>query len=183
VIAEACFKVLNQALPGQKREKPFIEKIYERLLTCPFYRRLNFNLLWLREARKRLALAAASTIAGRTNYIARIATVIASSESTEQSLQAESREVEQMTTGTAIGIAQVAARIAIANNVTRTAIADFIARIATVVVTTTVETFEQVSERSELRRDATVDIAAWIAIGDDIAWIAVADNIARTACL
>jgi len=137
-----------------------------------------------REARKRLALAAASTIAGRTNYVARIAAIIASANSTEQSLQTESGEVEQMTTGTAVGIAQVAARIAIGNDIARTtvAVADLIARIATIVATA-VETFEQTTERSELRCHTTVDIAARIAIGDDITRIAVVDNIARGACM
>jgi len=138
---------------------------------------LNFNLLWLREARKRLALAAASTITGRTNYVARIATVIASSDSTEQSLQTESREVEQMTTRTAIGIAKVAARIAVGNDIARSAVTDHIARIATIVATAFVA-LEQVPERPELWRDTTVDIAARIAIGDDITRIAVVDNIA-----
>ena len=134
-----------------------------------------------REARKRLALAAASGIAG-ANFVARIATtIVTSAESTEQSLQTDSREIEQMTTGTATGIAKVTTWIAITNGVTRTTIADFIARIATIVASTTVEASEQIPQ-AELRCNATINIAARITIGDNIARIAVAEIVARGAC-
>jgi len=147
---------------------------------------LNFNLLWLREARKRLALAAASVIAG-TNFVARIATTVtATTEPAEQFLQADSRQVKQVASTTVASvitwIACVTARIA-SHVIARIAVADFIARIAVVITATTQpETLEQTPER-ELRRATTIitsDVAARIA-SHVIARIAVADFIARIA--
>jgi hypothetical protein len=85
-----------------------------------------------------------------------------------------------MTTGTATGIAKVAARITVTSNVARTTIADFIARIATIVAAPTVEAFEQVP-KAELRGNTATCIATRITIGGNIARIAVAEIVARGA--
>ena len=131
------------------------------------------------------SLAAASTITTTTDFVARTATIVATAESAEQSFQADSRKVKQVTSGTATGVAQVSARIAVSSDVARTAIADFVARSATAIIATAeTDTFEQVP-KLELRRAATIDVAARIAIADDIArtTVAIADFVARAASL
>ena len=85
-----------------------------------------------------------------------------------------------MATGTATGIAKVAARITVTSNVARTTIADFITRIATIVAAPTVEAFEQVP-KTELRGNTATCIATRITIGGNIARIAVAEIVARGA--
>jgi len=137
---------------------------------------LSFKLLWLREARK-LALAATSLITG-TNFVARIATAfITTPESAEESLQADSRKVEQMTSRTATVVAEIATRVAVCRIVARTAVtfADFVARTTTSIVATPIRTeiFEQIPE-SEFRCTTTV-------IATVTTRITVCRNIARTA--
>ena len=129
------------------------------------------------------SLAAASTITRTTDFVARTATIIATAEAAEQSFQADSGKVKQVTSGTATGVAQVSARIAVSSDVARTAVADFVARTATAIITTAeTDTFEQVP-KFELRGTATIDIATRIAITCDIARTTVADFVARTASL
>jgi thioester reductase-like protein len=137
---------------------------------------------------KEASLAATGNVTG-SNFIARIAsTVIAtgSADSVEQSSKIESRQVKQMTAGTARGIStNIVARTAVANNIARTAIADNITRTA-IGGATTVQTksVEQVSERitkCELR--SAVNDSARIAVGNNVARTTVGNDIAWGVCL
>jgi len=138
---------------------------------------IDFYLLWLREARKRLALAETSVIT-RSNFVAGTAGTIiafARAESVEQSRQVDPRQINQVTTGTAVIIA--------AGNIARTAIGDDIARTAIGGASTTKT---DVSERIQvpkrkLARSAEINFSARIAVDYAIAWTAVCRIVTRSA--
>ena len=129
------------------------------------------------------SLAATSFVArSKSNFITRIAAVIATTESTEQVRQFDPRKIKQMTSGTTSVAANIIAWTAICGIVARSAVIDTVAGTAIGGTATKAKTAEQVSKTAELRT-TTVGDTAGIAIRHIVARGAIGQCITRGACL
>ena len=173
-----------------KHKKPFVEnqrKAFDTM-SCSATELSTCMALGGTEAS---SLAAASSVAGTSsNFVAGIARAIiattGTTEPTKQSRQIESREVEQMTTGTTANIvASGIARIAITDFATRITICNYVAGIAITDIATTIsETSEQIPKQEEpLTSIAVAGICTRIAICNFVAGIAIVEISARIANL
>jgi len=106
-------------------------------------------------------------ITGSTNFVARIATIIATSgaaKTTEEFFQTDSRKVKQKAAGTATVAANIITRIAVGQRIARIAVGDAGA-------TQTDEPERIQLTKTELR--SATDVSTRIAIANDIARIAI----------